>query len=138
MSFLSELLGGKFFLSPYNDEEQGITSMSGRIGQFGGTVGFDRGMPFGSANVGGRVIGEFGPQGEPARIPTGARIPQRNMQSFAPDVQGMAQIYNQNPQDPRVSGVDPAVFGYEPDDGGSRPIVQRRPNRSSISKLPKF
>ena len=51
-------------LGVYNDKD--ITSFGGHIGKFGGTVGYDRKLkkPFGSANVKGKIISKFGPQGE--------------------------------------------------------------------------
>ncbi len=41
----------------------GVKSVGGHIGPFGGALGLDRGKPFGSANINGRMIGHFGPQG---------------------------------------------------------------------------
>ncbi len=45
----------------------GIKSIGGRIGTnknyVGGTLGIDRGKPFGSYNISGKVGGSFGPQG---------------------------------------------------------------------------
>ena len=45
-------------------KELGIISAGGRVGNVGGTIGLDRGKPFGSVNVGGKVVGSFGPQGD--------------------------------------------------------------------------
>jgi len=49
-------------------------------------------------------------------IPVGQSLTPENIAALSPDVQGLAQIYNTNPQDPRVAGVDPAMFGYAPDE----------------------
>ncbi len=41
----------------------GVKSIGGRIGGVGGSLGVDHGKPFGSANINGKSIGSFGPQG---------------------------------------------------------------------------
>lgn len=48
-------------------------------------------------------------------IPVGQPIPQQMMNSFSPHVRQLAQIYQRNPMDPRVSHIDPKIFGYAPD-----------------------
>lgn len=35
--------------------------------------------------------------------------------AMTPQTRQLAQIYSQNPQDPRVAHLDPAMFGYGPD-----------------------
>lgn len=46
----------------------GIKSIGGKIGTssryLGGTLGVDNGKPFGNANISGKSIGSFGPQGK--------------------------------------------------------------------------
>ena len=49
------------------------------------------------------------------QIPVGQPLTQQNINALPQNIQGMAQIYNQNPMDPRVAHVDPAIFGYAPD-----------------------
>ena len=46
----------------YNDKD--VTSVGGRIGSYGGTVGYDKKKKkvFGSYNVKGKIKGSFGPQ----------------------------------------------------------------------------
>ncbi len=45
----------------------GVRSIGGRVGigknYVGGSIGMDKSKPFGSANINGKVIGSFGPQG---------------------------------------------------------------------------
>lgn len=50
----------------YSDKD--VKSIGGRIGNkknfIGGTVGIDKGKPFANANVNGKQVGRFGPQGD--------------------------------------------------------------------------
>ena len=50
------------------------------------------------------------------QIPVGQAMTPENIAGLPAQVQPLAQIYNANPQDPRVAGVDPAMFGYAPDE----------------------
>lgn len=47
--------------------------------------------------------------------PVGQPIPQDMMNSFSPQTRQLAQIYQNNPMDPRVMHLDPKMFGYQPD-----------------------
>lgn len=38
----------------------GVVSVGGRVGNIGGAIGMQNGKPFGSANVGGKIVGKFG------------------------------------------------------------------------------
>jgi hypothetical protein len=58
-----------------------------------------------------------------SQIPVGQPLTQQNISHLPPQVQQLAQIYNQNPQDPRVAHIDPAIFGYAPDG----PIIHQLP-----------
>lgn len=55
------------------------------------------------------------PQQQKQTIPVGQKIPQNFMDSYSPQTRVLAQIYNQNPMDPRVAHIDPAMFGYAAD-----------------------
>jgi len=82
------------------------------------------------------------PRVEQPRQPlmTGQPITREYMQSYTPQTRRLAEAYNQNPQDDRMLGVDPKIFGYEPDaesndlqpsGGRSNNMYQlRRPNSS--------
>lgn len=52
---------------------------------------------------------------EGGQIPVGQSLSNQDISKLSPQIQGLAQIYNQNPQDPRVAHLDPAIFGYAPD-----------------------
>lgn len=56
------------FLKGGTYNQGGVKSIGGRIGTnksyVGGSVGLDKGRPFGSYNVNGQVKGSFGPQGK--------------------------------------------------------------------------
>ena len=54
---------------------------------------------------------------EAQQIPTGQAMTPQNIQALPQGLQAQAQIYNQNPRDPRVAGIDPAMLGYAPDNG---------------------
>lgn len=58
------------------------------------------------------------------RVPVGQPLSPQDISRLAPNVQGLANIYNQNPQDPRVSHIDPAMFGYAPDNTVRPPRIQ--------------
>lgn len=49
------------------------------------------------------------------KIPVGTSLAPQDIQRLPQNVQGLAQVYNQNPQDPRVAHIDPAMFGYKAD-----------------------
>lgn len=57
-------------------------------------------------------------------IPVGQPIPKAFMDSFSPQTRALAQIYQNNPQDPRVAHLDPKMFGYAPDNTMMHPAVQ--------------
>lgn len=57
-------------------------------------------------------------------IPVGQALTPQNISSLSPNVQPLAQIYNQNPQDPRVAHIDPAIFGYAADNTQQAPPQQ--------------
>lgn len=56
-----------------------------------------------------------------AGVPVGQALTPENIAALPSNVQGLAQIYNTNPQDPRVAHLDPAMFGYAPDNTVSAP-----------------
>ena len=45
-------------------KDKNVTSVGGKVGNVGGTIGYDRkaGKPFGSVNYKGKIKGKFGPQ----------------------------------------------------------------------------
>lgn len=59
-----------------------------------------------------------------AGIPVGQGLTPENIAALSPDIQPLAQIYNANPQDPRVAHLDPAMFGYAPDNTVAAPAPQ--------------
>lgn len=54
-------------------------------------------------------------------IPVGQAMSPQDISRLAPQIQPLAQIYNQNPQDPRVMHLDPAMFGYAADTAARPP-----------------
>lgn len=57
----------------------------------------------------------YTPAQQAQMTPVGQPIPQGMMDSFSPQTRALAQIYQQNPSDPRVMHLDPKMFGYRPD-----------------------
>lgn len=51
-------------LGTYETNDKNIKSFGGKIGNVGGTVGLDKGKPFGSMNYKGKIFAQFGPQGD--------------------------------------------------------------------------
>ena len=70
-------------------------------------------------------------------IPLGQSIPQSSMDSYSPATKSLAQIYNNNPQNSRVSGIDPKIFGYAPDNAVKVNQLQTAPAmpRNTISPV---
>ena len=60
------------------------------------------------------------------RVPVGTQLTQQDISRLPQQNQALAQIYNANPQDPRVSHMDPAQFGYAPDQQVAPPAGQIR------------
>lgn len=60
----------------------GIVSVGGHVGPLGGTVGLDHGKPFGSANVNGKSLGSFGPQGNDKKPVPSSKLPNMGGSSF--------------------------------------------------------
>lgn len=58
--------------------QNGVTSIGGKLGPVGAALGMDHGVPFGSANVNGKVVGSFGPQGNDS--PPKPKTPQLHME----------------------------------------------------------
>lgn len=59
--------------------------------------------------------------------PVGSPLSQQSISRLDPQTQALARIYNQNPRDPRVAHIDPAVFGYAPDDTTAQPFQNQQP-----------
>lgn len=62
------------------------------------------------------------------QIPVGQALNPQDISRLSPELQPLATIYAQNPQDPRVAHIDPKVFGYAPDDPKS---IGYNPNPST-------
>lgn len=72
--------------------------------------------------------GGFGPNNPSQwqnQVPVGQTLSAQDIQKLPQNVQPLAQIYAQNPQDPRVAHIDPAIFGYAPDNSTqTQPTLQ--------------
>lgn len=62
------LKSGSNYIGSYNDPSVGVKSFGARLGGaknfVAGNIGTSNGKPFGNANINGRIIGQFGPQGK--------------------------------------------------------------------------
>lgn len=68
------------------------------------------------------------------QVPVGQTLSQQDIGRLSPQTQQFAQIYNQNPQDPRVAHIDPSIFGYAPDNTSSSPIqVSKYPSGQNFN-----
>lgn len=69
------------------------------------------------------------------QVSTGQKLTTQDISRLPQQQQSNAQIYNQNPQDPRVTNIDPALFGYKADDtlqmGKPKQYLQGANNNSS-------
>lgn len=64
-------------------------------------------------------MAHINPQAMQGQVPVGQQMTPQHIASLPQNIQGLAQIYNQNPMDPRVAHIDPAQFGYAPDNTGA-------------------
>ncbi len=60
-------VGSGSYVGPYNDKSVGVKSFGARLGSgkygIAGNIGTSNGKLFGNANINGKDIGHFGPQG---------------------------------------------------------------------------
>jgi len=89
-----------------------------------------------------KLLGIQDGQRRPEQLAVGQPQTQRTIGRLPQQVQQQAQIYEQNPDDPRVAGADPALFGYAEDDGISayagspalqqNQVIRQAPNTSQL------